>query len=78
MSLVFGAVLFSFLLGFLAQLWSVAKAVAFLSLVTYYRPLLTIQAGGWPWGDMGVLAGLAALAWALGAWNFRRRDVLTC
>lgn len=83
-AVVFGVVLVSFLLGFLAQLWSPARPFAVVSLMTYYRPLAIAQAGAEAslgaavaWGDLAVLGGFAAATW-LGGWLvFSRRDIAT-
>ncbi len=79
MAIVFGLLLASFLLNFLAQFWAPAEAVAFLSLLTYYQPLPALRAGetGWPLADMAVLAGFAITLWAAGGVWFARRDICT-
>ncbi len=79
MGIVFGLLLASFLLNFLAQFWPPAEAVSFLSLMTYYQPLPALQVGAsaWPLADMTVLLGFAVTLWAAGGIWFSRRDICT-
>ena len=65
----------SFLLNFLAQFWSPAERMSFLGLLHYYRPLLCVQTGEWPLGDIAALVGVAACCWLAGLWWFARRDI---
>lgn len=74
---VFGIVLVSFFLNFLAQLWGPAKSVAFLSVLNYYRPLLILRDSSWPVTDMLVLTAVGAAFWLAGAIVFARRDICT-
>lgn len=74
---VLGFVLSSMLLNFITQLWEPAQPVAFLSLLTYYRPALIIQATTWPVGDMVVLIVVGGLLWLSGGLVFARRDICT-
>ena len=79
---IFAILLASFLLNFLAQFWTPAEAVSYLSLLRYYRPMGVLQAGGeggmaWPIGDMAVLTGFAVVTWAAGGVWFARRDICT-
>ena len=76
-AIVFGIVLASFLLNFLAQFWQPAKAVSFLSVLNYHRPLMILQGGDWPVRDILVLASFGAVFWAAGGIVFARRDVRT-
>ena len=76
-AIVFGILLFSFLLNFLAQFWSPAQAVAFVSLLNYYQPLPMLRTGVWPVADMMVLAGFGAVMWTAGGIWFARRDICT-
>jgi hypothetical protein len=78
---VFGILLASFLLNFLAQFWPPAEAVSRLSVLHYYKPLGVLRPGvmdaGWPVADMLVLAGFAAVTWTAGGLWFARRDICT-
>lgn len=74
---VFGIVLVSFLLNFLAQFWGPAKALSFLSVLNYYRPLAIVRDAGWPVRDMLVLTACGAAFWLAGAIIFARRDICT-
>jgi len=77
MILVFLILLASFLLNFLAQFWTVAKQIAFLGILDYYRPLYILRNGQVPWQNLGVLLGVAAVLWIAAGIVFNRRDVCT-
>lgn len=77
MAAAFVAVLASFLLNYLAQLWEPAERFAFLSILRYYRPLYILRDGVWPWADLAVLLGIGGACWAAGAAAFARRDLST-
>ncbi len=79
-ALVFGILLASFLLNFLAQFWEPAQSIVFLSLLDYHKPLIALRearAGHWPLGDMALLATVALVTWAAGGAWFARRDICT-
>ncbi len=73
----FAIVLLSFLLNFLAQFWSPAKSVSFLSVLNYYQPLRVLRSSTWPITDMLVLSVTGAVFWLAGAIVFARRDICT-
>jgi hypothetical protein len=73
----FAVVLGSFLLAFLAPLWSPAERVSFLSLLHYYVPLAIIRDGVWPVRDMIVLLACGTALWTAGGLIFARRDLST-
>lgn len=63
----------SLLINYLRLLWEPARHVAFLSILDYYRPIVPLRDGSWPWKDLAILAGAAGALWAAaGAWFFRR------
>jgi ABC-type transport system involved in multi-copper enzyme maturation permease subunit len=76
-TVVFGVVLASFLLNYVAQFWSVADGVSFLSILVYYRPLVVLRDGSWPIKDMSVLLTLSVLLWFAAGIVFARRDLST-
>ena len=76
-SAAFGAVLASFLLTYLAQIWSPAERVSFLSVLHYYRPLPVLRDGLWPGRDMLVLGAVSAGLWVAAGVIFNRRDLST-
>jgi ABC-2 type transport system permease protein len=79
-AVVFGVLLASFLLNFLAQFWPPAETVSFLSVLHYYKPLGVLRAGGgtaWPVADMAVLVVFALITWSAGGVWFARRDLCT-
>lgn len=76
-AIVFALVVASFLLNFAAQFWAPAKQVAFLSVMTYYRPAAILQSSSLPVGDVAVLTSIAAVAWILGGEVLARRSVCT-
>ncbi|MFO0839516.1 MAG: ABC transporter permease subunit [Phycisphaerae bacterium] len=65
----------SFLLNFLAQIWQPAKDVAFLGLLSYYKPLPIISRGVWPVYEMMVLVCIGVGSWFAGLACFSRRDI---
>jgi hypothetical protein len=77
MGVVFGIVVTSFLVNYLAQFWDPAKKLEFLSVLRYYRPLYVLKDGAWPWGNISVLAGTAAALWVVGGVVTARRDLAT-
>lgn len=74
---IFGIVLASFLLNFLAQFWTPAGHVSFLSFLDYYRPLLIFRDSSWPLKDMAILIAIGTAFWAAGLAVFVRRDICT-
>jgi beta-exotoxin I transport system permease protein len=77
MIVVFLILLASFLLNFLAQFWSVAKQLAFLGILDYYRPIYILRDGTVPWQNMGVLLSVAIVLWIAAGLVFNRRDICT-
>ncbi len=75
--LSFALVVISFLINFLAQFWSVAEHVAWLSLLQYYQPAFSVREDAWPIGDLVVLAVVAVVTWLAGALVFERRAIHT-
>jgi ABC-type transport system involved in multi-copper enzyme maturation permease subunit len=76
MLVVFGIVLASILFNFLTPYWSIARELAFLGFLHYYRPLQIVRQSTWPTGDIGVLLAVGTLSWiAAGVW-FSRRDLV--
>ena len=77
MAVVFGLVLASFLLNFLAQFWPSAEGLAPLSVLNYYRPAQILANGNVPMHDMLMLLGIAVVAWVAGLEIFARRSICT-
>ena len=73
----FGIVLASFLLNFLAQFWTPAGKVGFLSILSYYKPVVVLRDASWPIADMFVLTLLGGVLWLAGGLLFTRRDICT-
>ena len=72
-----GFILAAFLLNYLSQLWQPARDIEFLSLFAYHKPLEILRTGAWPWKNLGVLLGIAAIFWGIGGAIFARRDLST-
>ncbi len=70
-------VLASFLLNFVAQLWTPARPFGAASLLEYYRPLQLVQNGALPIRDISVLFAFGALCWTAAAVVFSKRDLRT-
>ncbi len=66
MATVFGIVLMSFLLNFVAQFWEPARQLAFLGVMKYYQPAQILQSGDPPLHDITVLLFVGGLAWLCG------------
>jgi ABC-2 type transport system permease protein len=77
MLIVFGIVLASFFLNFVAQFWDPAKQVAWLSVMQYYRPAEILQSGTFPLRDVAILLSVGAIGWALGGEIVARRNIST-
>lgn len=75
LAIVLAGLLASFLLNFVAVLWSAAERIAFLGLLNYYKPLLYIRDGHVPVRDFVALGAVAAAAWASGLFCYSRRDI---
>jgi ABC-type transport system involved in multi-copper enzyme maturation permease subunit len=76
-AVVFGILIFSFMLNFLVQFWPPARGLAFLGVLNYYQPLPTVRTGDWPLGDMIALLSFGAVFWTAGGLWFARRDICT-
>ncbi|MBT8485584.1 MAG: ABC transporter permease subunit [Phycisphaerales bacterium] len=74
---VFGLVVASFLLNFLAQFWTPARHVAFLGVLEYYQPGGTLMRGEVPVRDWLVLLTVGGVGWIAGAIVFSRRSICT-
>ena len=72
-----GAVLAIFLIDYLAQFWSVAARVSFLTPLHYYHPTAILRDGAFPMRDMLVLVGGGVALWLGGGLVFARRDLST-
>jgi ABC-type transport system involved in multi-copper enzyme maturation permease subunit len=77
LGLVFGLVLGSFLLNFLAYFWEPAQQIAFLSVMHYYQPADVLRSGQVPWADMFTLLAVGGAAWSCGSEIFARRSICT-
>lgn len=77
MAIVFGIVLASFLLNFVAQFWELARQIAFLGVMKYYQPAQVLQSGDPPFQDLAVLLLVGVLAWLLGGEVVARRSICT-
>jgi putative exporter of polyketide antibiotics len=75
LAVVLAGLLGSFLLNYLVTLWPEVEPVARFGLLHYYRPLPSVRDQLWPVRDLGVLAGVGAVAWAAGLWTYSRRDI---
>jgi hypothetical protein len=69
-----GLIATSFVLDFLARVWTPVQGLRALSLFAYYRPAEIAQAGVSP-GDAAVLAGVAIVSIATAVLVFGRRDL---
>ncbi len=77
MGTIFGLVLASFLLNFLAPFWPLAKQAAVASVMHYYQPAEILRSETFPWLNLTILCVGATVSWLAGAIVFLRRDVCT-
>ncbi|MFC1759228.1 ABC transporter permease subunit [Planctomycetota bacterium] len=77
MAIIFGILLASFLLHFVAQFWDPAKQIAFLSLMEYYQPARILQGGDPPLRDVAMLLFIGGSSWLLGGEVVARRSICT-
>jgi ABC-2 type transport system permease protein len=73
--IVLACLLFSDLMNFLSQFWDRVRPFAFLGFLHYYRPLPVVRSGLLPVRDIVILLAVGAVAWGVGLWYFRRRDI---
>lgn len=73
----FGIVLASFLLNFIAQFWEPAQAIAFASVMEYYRPAEILQSGNFPTRDVATLLIIGGAAVVAGGEIVARRSIST-
>ena len=73
----FGMVLALFLWNFLTEYWSLLDRMAFLNVLSYYRPMLILNGNPVPAKDVLVLLGCAASLWIAGGVVLSRRDIYT-
>lgn len=75
--IVFGILVTSFLLNWLALFWERAEVVAHLAVLHYFRPFIVVRDGQYPIADLAVLLAVAVVAWTIGGFIFARRDIPT-
>lgn len=76
-AVILAIVLASFLLNFLAQMWTPAKTISWAGVLTYYQPAMILREQAWPIRDVLILLIVGASTWAFGAVVFIRRDICT-
>jgi ABC-type transport system involved in multi-copper enzyme maturation permease subunit len=76
-AVIFAFLLFSFLLNFLSQIWEPIRAVQFLSVLNYHRPIEIVSEAAWPVRNMVTLALIGGAFWLAAGWAFLRRDICT-
>jgi ABC-type transport system involved in multi-copper enzyme maturation permease subunit len=73
--ILLGVLLFSYLSNFLASFVEFFRAIGFLGLLDYYRPVQSVRDGTWPVRNMLILSSVAIVTWTCGLLVFCRRDV---
>jgi len=76
-AIVFGGLLTSFLINFLAQFWPPAEHIAFLSVLKYYQPAIIISDNQLPVGKALTLLLFGAVSWIAAGEVIARRSVCT-
>jgi ABC-2 type transport system permease protein len=74
---IFGLLLGSFLLNFLAQFWPPAGRLSFLGVLDYYKPAQILTGGSIPIRDIVGLLGFGLATWAIGGEILARRSICT-
>lgn len=74
---VFGVLLASFLINFIAQAWPPAGRIAFLSVLQYYQPAIIVRSDQWPVANISILMSIACVTWLAGTLAFERRQIRT-
>ncbi len=72
---VFGILIVSYLITFLAGIWEPAQSVAFLSIMEYHRPAEVIHENALPLADLAVLLGIGGATWFAGLEISARRSI---
>ncbi|MCZ6837461.1 MAG: ABC transporter permease subunit [Planctomycetota bacterium] len=76
-AIIFGLVLCSFLINFLAQFWPPAEPFAVLSVLNYYQPAIILKSGSLVFGDIAILLAVGVVGWTLGLEITARRSICT-
>lgn len=71
----FFVIFYSFVLNFLCSMWPALRPMSCTGFLHYYAPLVVIRDETWPWTNIGILLGAAAVCWTAGFMVFVRRDV---
>jgi len=74
-AILVAVLLFSFLINFLAVFIEFFRAISFLGLLDYYRPVESTRDGTWPVRNLVILSLVALAGWTGGLIIFRRKDV---
>jgi ABC-type transport system involved in multi-copper enzyme maturation permease subunit len=74
-AILVSVLLFSFLVNFLAVFIEFFRAISFLGLLDYYRPVESVRDGTWPLRNLVILSLVALAGWTGGLLLFRRKDV---
>ncbi len=64
----------TFLINVLEAFISFFRAIRFLCLLCYYRPVEILQLGNPSWTHIAVLTGIAVVSWVIGCGLFMRKD----
>lgn len=76
-SVIFGIVLGSFFLNFLAQFWDPAKPFSFLGVLEYYRPATIMLDDKFPIADIATLLAVGLSTWFAALFITTRRNICT-
>ncbi len=77
LTISFILIVVSLLVSYLEQLWDPAGYVAWLSALSYYRPVNILRDAQWPMRDIVVLYAAALVLWGSASVVFCRRDLCT-
>jgi len=75
LGIVFGILVTSYLLNWLAAFWPSVEWLAVVGILHYFRPFAIVRDGGVATADVVVLLSVAAVTWVVAAIIFMRRDI---
>jgi ABC-2 type transport system permease protein len=76
-AMLFGILLASFLLNFIATFWQPMRHISFFSVLEFYQPAEVLQNGSFPMRDVVVLLAVGILTWITGGEILARRSITT-
>ncbi len=73
----FSVLLAQLIWNFLAQYWSIADRLSFLTVLNYFKPMPILGDGVVPYGNIAILLSAGLVLWLAGGVRFLTRDIHT-